>query len=98
MPVHPTAPASLSEIDPVRRSVTGTAKLSVDNRFQKQGAITIKSFPIRRQLPRAQRENLACQIVRAHPGENEKPRVVYDPLKVARSFFIGPTDPPVPRR
>src|SRR5918992_2910236 len=98
MPVHPPTPGSLSEIDPVRRSVTGAAKLSIDNRFQKQRAIAVESFPVRWQLPRTQRKNRARQIAHAHPGKNEKPRVAYDQLKVAGSFFIAPTDPTIPRR
>ena len=53
MPVHPTTPASLSEIDPVGRWITGSEKLSGDNCFQEQRAIAIKSFLVRGQLTRA---------------------------------------------
>src|SRR5258705_2429905 len=93
--VHPASSTRLTQIGPVGRLVTGAAKLRIYERLQKQRAIAVKAFPVRRQLACAQREDRACQITHPHPGQDQKPRVVYNELKLARPLLIGPADPTI---
>ena len=66
--VHPASSTRLTQIGPIGSLVTGAAKLRIYERLQKQRAIAVKAFPVRRQLARAQREDRACQIAHPHPG------------------------------
>jgi hypothetical protein len=40
----------------------------------------------------------ASQIAHPHPGQDQKPRVVYNELKLARPLLIGPPNPTISRR
>jgi hypothetical protein len=89
--VHPATSARPSQIDPVRRPVTGAAKLRIYKRLQKQRLIAVNALPVRRQLPRTQGENSARQIPHLHPGQYQKPRVVYHECRLRdRSSLVQP--------
>ena len=46
MLVHSTTSARLAQIDPIGSLVTSAAKLRVDQRLQKQRAITVNALPV----------------------------------------------------
>src|SRR5262245_40611984 len=61
-PVRATAAGGLSHIDPVGGSVAGSAKaIRIHESFQQERTMAVVIFPIVRQLPCTQRQDLAGQ-------------------------------------
>ena len=70
-PIHAAAPGGLSQIDPVGRSVAGSAKaVPIQKGFQQQRTMAVVTFPIMRQLPCAQRQDLARKSFDADPWQD----------------------------
>jgi len=67
-PIHASAPAGLSHMNPVGGAVASAAKaLRVHQSFQQQRTIPIAGLPFVQHLTGAQREDLAGQRFDAHP-------------------------------
>src|SRR5205823_13943167 len=94
--VHSSPTGGLPNVDPVGGPVTSSSKaLCVHQRFQQQWAMPVSSLPSARHPPGAQRQNLAGQSLDPHPGQNQEPSVIDDPLQVALSLLVAPPDPGV---
>src|SRR5207245_2151355 len=93
---HGAASGALSHLDPRGGPVASSAKtLRVHQRFQQQRTMPVAGLPVVRQVSGAQRQNLAGQSLDSHPGQNQEPSVIDDPLQVALSLLVAPPDPGV---
>src|SRR5215468_5632941 len=93
-PVHATATGGWSHVDPVGRSIAGSAKtMGVYQGFQQQGTVSIVTLPVLRHAPGTQGQNFAGQSFDPHPGQNQESAVVHDPLQVTLPLLVTPADP-----
>src|SRR6058998_601087 len=93
-PVHATTSGGLPNMNPVGGAIAGSAKTGcIHQSFQQQGTIAVVIFPIRRQSPCTQRQDLARESLDTNPRQDEESGVVHDPLQVALPLLVVPADP-----
>ena len=88
----------LAYMNPVGRAVAGACEaLRFDESLKKHGLVLVAGVPIVGELFGDNGEYLRCEISRTHPGQYEKPGVVYDEVEVPRALLGGPPDVVVAR-
>src|SRR5258708_8627906 len=94
LPIHATASGGLPNMDPVGSPIAGSPKTGrIHQGFQQQGTIPVADFPVARDVPRAQRQNLAGQPFHTYPPPNHKPPIVHHPLYVPSPPLSPPPHP-----
>ena len=84
-------------MDPVGRPIAGATKTDgIHQGLQQQRTRPVVDLPVARHSPRAPCQDLAGQSFDTYPGQNQKPPVVDNRLKMAPPLLLAPADPLVP--
>ena len=87
------AALGLADVVPVGGAIAGCGKaLAFHEGLQKHGGVLVAGVPIVGQPFGGKGEYLGCEISRSHPGQNEKPGVVDDEVKVLGALLGSPAD------
>jgi hypothetical protein len=97
--IHSAAALGCAEVNPVAGFIGRPPKAgTVHEGFEKQRPVTVECMPVLRQPARGQGQDLARQSFHLHPGQNKKPALIYDELKIAFPLLHVPSDPGIAGR
>jgi len=97
--VHSAPALSGAEVDPVCRAVARPAiKGTIYQGFKKQRSVSVECIPVLGQPACRQGQDLAGKSFDIYPGQDKKPALIYDELKIAFPFVGAPSDPGIARR
>jgi len=83
----------LPYVNPVGGAVAGAGKtFPFDESLEKHRFVLVAGVPIAGELFGDNGEYFRCEISRTHPGQYEKPGVVYDEVEVLRALLGRPSD------
>ena len=83
---------------PTGRMVAGAGKTRCfHERLQQIDGMAVLLLPIGRQSRRGLCQQMAGQVLHAHPGQNHKPRVVAQQAQLALTLWSIPANPLIPR-
>ena len=97
--VHSASALGGPEVNPVAGFIARPAKAgTIHQGLEQERPVTINHLPILRQSACRQGQNLAGQSANENPGQNKKPTLIYDELKIAFPFAGAPSDPGIAGR